>query len=262
MEKPKCVKIPKNDGSFRNIYIPTEEVDKKLKNIIKTLNSINMPPYVCAFHIGRNILNYIKPHLLRITTKKAISVDIYKCFDSITKDSIIKALDFGYIDNKVKKVILDNIDILTYNNFLPQGYRTSPVLCNLVLLPADDAIIKRFTKEFDDFVYTRYADNILLSSMEMSYDPEYRIEIVKEIDDILKNTTGLRINRNKIKLYPKFVNGYCKICGVSISKDGKLKVPRRIKHMIRGLEYLSNKYKTFSKHKLNGYVGYRNMIEE
>ena len=53
------------------------------------------------------------------------------------------------------------INIATYNGALPQGSPLSPLLCNMVLLPFDWAMYYS-TKHFDG-VYTRYADDILIS---------------------------------------------------------------------------------------------------
>lgn len=259
------IKIPKNDGSFRTIYIPSNDIDSKLKSVLKKIRVISFPPHVCAFNRGRNIANYIRPHLSRIAVNKAMSFDIYKCFDSINKNNILDGLSYiekaSIADKKTCNTIKENIDNLLYKGFLPQGFRTSPSLSNIALLPIDNEIIDMLRTEIgEDVVYTRYADNLLISSLKLSYDPEFRSYIAERIDDILKKH-GLRLNTDKTKLYVKSNQGFCKICGISIDINNKImRATKKIRHKIRGLTHLADKYKKFNKSKLNGYIGFANMI--
>lgn len=274
----KIVKIPKNDGVFRKIYIPDYKTDNMLININKDLSRIIFPPYVCAFAKRRNVAKYIIPHLFRITKNKAMSMDIFQCFDSIKKKHIINSLkellDKDMADKfkviipdialkRIKSILDGEIDIITYNGFLPQGFRTSPIISNIVLLSIDNEIIERLKKEFNlkDLIYTRYADNILISSLKLEYNINMRRDIVEVINNILVGK-DLKVNRRKIKLYLRKNNNHVKICGISINMEtGEIKPPRRIRHMVRGLEYICSKIDKPDYNKLNGYIGYKNMVE-
>jgi len=273
MADVKIIKIPKNDGSYRTIYMPQDpEHIKILKQYTDVFSHITLPPHVCAFVKSRNIVKYVKPHLIRLKAKHAISVDIYKCFDSIRKNIILKGLDRLLanskeynIDNKIKasiqKLMDHDIDLCLYKGFLPQGFHTSPFLSNVALLGADEKIMNDLREyKFDDLVYTRYADNMLLSSFKIDSFGD-RFYIVNMINNTLKDY-GLHLNTDKTKYYINPNNGHIKLCGISIRLDDlNLRTPKRIRHLYRGVLHACSNAKKPKLNKLKGLYGFMHMVE-
>ena len=62
---------------------------------------------------------------------------------------------------------------------LPQGTPISPLITNIMMIPVDFELFKGFRKESQDFVYTRYADDFLVSSRKTFNPKEVEKKIVK-----------------------------------------------------------------------------------
>ena len=73
------------------------------------------------------------------------------------------------------------IDLCMLDGGLPQGTPISPALTNLIMVPIDSQLNKSLGK--DHFVYSRYADDILISCQ---HDFPY-MKIVQRIDDCLES---------------------------------------------------------------------------
>lgn len=80
---------------------------------------------------------------------------------------------------------------------LPQGAPSSPMLSNLASESMDEQL-SSFAEEFD-FIYTRYADDITLSS---SIDPRKRISVAKINYIVTKivRVNGFKINKKKTRV--------------------------------------------------------------
>ena len=105
---------------------------------------------------------------------------------------------------------------------MPQGAPTSPIISNMIMYKVDNLIMKLCKKY--DFIYTRYADDITISS-------------VKPIDDKIKKIISkiflrynFSLNHKKTRLYgPKNKKI---ITGISIS-SGTPMLPRKTKRIWR-----------------------------
>ena len=99
--------------------------------------------------------------------------------------------------------------ICCFNNKLPQGAPTSPIVSNLICTKLDSEI-QRFSKEHGLF-YTRYADDITFSSnkkeipkpLVLSYEMGFTKVILGNEIRILIEENGFRINQKKVRLANK-----------------------------------------------------------
>lgn len=92
--------------------------------------------------------------------------------------------------------------LTTARRSLPQGAPSSTTLSNLVLLPADDAILQAIAGS--DAIYSRYVDDIVISgSHPQAYIPQICLQVQR---------LGFRIGRRKTSIQPNHerqeVTGY------------------------------------------------------
>lgn len=222
--------IPKASGGYRTIDAPNEEL-KKLMYVLKAeIERLQILPHDAAYAYVpfRDCRKAIKRHQ---DNKSCwfLKVDLKDFFGSCSP---------GFVEAQLKKVyplsiecpfntkLLEYIrDIAYLDNKLPQGTPLSPMLTNLVMVPIDYEISKQLPKEF---VYTRYADDILISS-RTSFN--YK-EIVKLLEDILKDTP-LKVNDKKTRYGSK--NGRNFNLGIMYNKDMELTVGHNRKRKLKAM---------------------------
>lgn len=109
-----------------------------------------------------------------------------------------------------------------HNGRIPTGAPFSPVVCNIVLRKADIQIlglVRKWTLENQSVMrYTRYADDITISSAKYKKDDGYILGIdkVKEIENVL-NSYGYHLKYSKTKIRGKRDNK--EITGVNITSN-------------------------------------------
>lgn len=155
--------IPKNSGGFRLISAPSDklkEVQKKLYDIFLRYGAYAHDA-AYAYVKDRTCYTAINKHRNQ-RTKYFYKFDLHDFFPSCTTAVLTRQLKqvypFCMLDDDVFNTV---IHYATYKDALPQGSPLSPLLCNMVLLPFDWAMyysIRHFRG-----VYTRYADDILIS---------------------------------------------------------------------------------------------------
>lgn len=128
--------IPKNDGTSRVIYAPSDALKDIQKNLLGSLNtSLRMPSYVSGFCRGRSLRDNARAH---VGKEVVINIDVENFFPSFTLAKVEKAL--GTL-NILKGVIPEAVRMTTYRGLLPQGAPTSPFIANLAFIPVDEAIL-------------------------------------------------------------------------------------------------------------------------
>ncbi len=114
-----------------------------------------------AYKKGRNIVSCINQHLLSDSFLKA---DIHAYFESITYEETLNKLK-RIISRKTGKnqetneVIFTILKACFYENKLPIGFRSSPVISDFYLTSFDKKM-----KGIKNIVYTRYADDLIIST--------------------------------------------------------------------------------------------------
>lgn len=217
-------KIPKRRGEFRSITTPSPSLLSLHRWIlIKILYKLPSHQTCHSFKRGASIVSNASAHL---SNKYMYKFDIKEFFPSIKIDMVIKLfLKFGYAPNVSKLLAL----ICTSNGTLPQGGPCSPYISNLVLYDFDQHVSNFCSKRA---VYTRYADDITISSAEP-------FEIVADLVKSALNAKSFVLRDDKTRfLGPddvKFVTGI----GINGSN---LSVPNRIKQEIRHQVYYINKF--------------------
>lgn len=148
----------KDDGKIkiRDIYNPSPTYKKLLRSLNKNLfkNSI-FPEGVVGGVSGKSLNDMVKIHC----GKEAIYIIDFKDFyPNITISQIEKLFRSTKCSRDIS-VLLANL--ISYNNFLPQGFPTSTIIANLVAYKLDiehNAICNKFnlsrTRWIDDIVFS------------------------------------------------------------------------------------------------------------
>ena len=196
-------RIPKATGGFRQIDAPDEPLKRLLSDAKNALqNEIFIRPHNAAFAYvpERCAKNAIEKHQFN-QSKWFLHLDLKDFFSNCTEDFIHQQLQKIYPFSEIYKDFsaMKNLQVLIsvalYKGRLPQGTPLSPFLTNIIMIPIDYAIYelcKQWKKQH--FIYTRYADDIDISS---KYDFDYK-ELIKELNRILALQSPLQINANKI----------------------------------------------------------------
>ena len=229
------ITIPKRKGGYRHIVNPNPPL-KEYQKYVKTFleNILHLKPHSSAYA-------YIKHKDTTLNAKQhqnckiLMALDIKNFFDNIKKDNLINTLYETYdeLETKIDRDTLEKIlEPCFLNDSLPQGSPTSPTLSNLYMCKFDKIIFNTCFRL--GLTYTRYADDIFISTKD-KINPKKLIELVQNILDKHSNNT-LKLNTEKTKILRI---GRCYVTGVKINKDNKLSYghekKKELKHKIYNL---------------------------
>jgi RNA-directed DNA polymerase len=177
-----------------------------------------------AYRKGATLLQAVAPHA---NSRAFYQTDLNRFFESITSNLIQSVLSKA---TTPVSDLMDHIDhilsLLTIDDKLPIGYSTSPILSNACLFGFDKrlAAISNARK----WVYTRYADDIILSAgdrLEIK-DASHTIEdcLAAELGD------GFTLNQSKTKITT--VGRKVKLLGLVILPTGSIVIDREVRNRI------------------------------
>lgn len=183
--------IPKASGGYRLISAPSDELKELQKKLYEIFLHYGAYAHDAAYAYvkDRTCLSAMQRHRDK-NTDFFYKFDLHNFFPSCTTEVLTRQLKQVYPFCMLTDTLLERvIKIATYNDALPQGSPLSPLLCNMVLLPFDWAMYYSI-KHFDG-VYTRYADDILIS-----FKNKKQLSFVERI---IKGhlPTGLSLNTTK-----------------------------------------------------------------
>lgn len=183
--------IPKNSGGYRLISAPSDELKEVQKDVYNILLRFGAYAHDAAYAYvkDRTCLSALERHRAK-NTNFFYKFDLHDFFPSCTIELLRRQLSQVYPFCMLEANVLDTvINVATYNGAMPQGSPLSPLLCNMVLIPFDWAMhysIKHFGG-----VYTRYADDILISFADRKQLPFVEFLIKEHLPE------GLSINPSK-----------------------------------------------------------------
>lgn len=216
MNKYKTWKIPKKDGTKRQIESPTYYLKEKQRTTLKkTLTKkLRLSPFAHAFTYYKNIVTMAQPH---VGKKWVACIDIEDFFPSI------KRVEFSnWLTTKELNLCFHNFkDKKGFR--LPQGAPTSPFLSNAYLYFFDWRmawLCYRFKCD-----YTRYADDIVISGNT--------IRGIKKLlmiaEHLLYKWYNLKVNKKKTKIMHN--NRRQIVCGIVVNE--KINISKKYKKNLR-----------------------------
>lgn len=243
--KYKSFEIPKKRGGLRKIDSPQKGLRVIQQRLAELLDeNLDFKTCVQGFIKKRGILQNATLH------KKStwvLNVDIKDFFGSINFGrvrAVFIAKPFE-IHPDVATVIAQ---ICCFNNYLPQGAATSPIVSNIVASTLDNRIIKHVRSHH--LTYSRYADDITISSKrlfprEIAHISDGRTIVGEDLASIFSRAR-FEINENKSRLQSKYdrqeVTGLITNKKVNIPAEYKHKVRTAIHHWIQDPKEAERKY--------------------
>lgn len=220
--------IPKKSGDMRHICAPTgilksiqKKLAKRLGNKIKAIrfsHNIMCTNISHAFEKNKSIITNSRVHRNK---KFVINLDLDNFFDSFHFGRVVGYFEKNRDFKLPHEVAVALAQLVCYNNRLPQGAPTSPIITNLICQIMDFRLLKIAKKYKLDF--TRYADDLSFSTnhkdflnLKDLFLKEITVEIVKAgftvnnkktrllYNDARQEVTGLVVNK-KIGVKQEFV---------------------------------------------------------
>lgn len=166
-------KIPKRSGGLRQIDAPNDD----LKRALYDLKLIFEKKFYMSYHTaafayvhGRSTIDSVKRHQQN-KSRWFLKTDMRHFFPSTSPEFLMKMLcmtfpfcSFIHDDWGNRELLEKALSLCFLNGGLPQGTPTSPMLTNALMIPIDHAISKMCHEYQPHLCYTRYADDILISS--------------------------------------------------------------------------------------------------
>lgn len=229
----KNYQIEKRNGGKRDISHPTpalKAIQRWLVNV--PLAQIPVHDAVYSYRNGRNIAMHAAVH---VSANYIIRMDFKDFFPSIGAGEIRRFLQRLNVDGVV------DLDDSTISSIVRLVCRRNKILGRLELsigAPSSplisNAILYNFDKSVSEFAatlgcsYTRYADDLYISSRDKYTLEALRVHLEKAADSHLP---FLRFNRGKTQYLSR--KNRMSITGINVSSDRKLSIGRQAKRNIR-----------------------------
>ena len=241
-------KIPKHTGGFRTIDAPNEELKYYMREYTRRfMRDFKVLPHNSAYAYvkKRSVIDAVKVHQAN-KSRWFLKIDLKDFFGSCNEEFIVNQL------SKVYPFALGGEDTFEYlkvlakfsclNDKLPQGTPISPWLTNLLMIEFDYKITKLLNNihkqglKKQRYVYTRYADDILISAKE-KFDYQTVIEEIKKLFE----DTPLNIKDEKTRFGSSAGRNWN--LGIMYNKDNTLTIGHKKKRQIKDNIYYFIKFK-------------------
>lgn len=265
--------IPKKSGGLREINAPVPELMTALRNL-KTLFETKMfalyHTSAFAYVSGRSTIDAIKRHQQN-DSHWFLKTDFSNFFGSTTQEFLRYSLSLIFPFSEIVKcergrTALDKaLNICFLHGGLPQGTPISPMLTNLMMIPIDHKVSNAL-RDFNgqSFVYTRYADDSLISSRrEFDYNC-----IIDFINHTLSDFRApFKIKDEKTRYGSRAGSNWN--LGLMLNKDNEITIGHKNKQRFRAMisNYILDRkngvaWELRDVQVLRGLINYYRMVEE
>ena len=233
--------IPKKSGGLRHINAPEAELMDALRRQ-KTVyeQDFHVLYHTSAFAYIKNrcTVDAVKRHQAN-ESKWFAKLDLHDFFGSTTLDFVMSMFSMIFPFSEVVKVpegkaqLCKALELAFLDGGLPQGTPISPLITNVMMIPVDFKLTKAFRNyEKQRFVYTRYADDFIISSQ---YDFDVH-EVEKMVVDTLKEFGApFSINASKTRYGSSAGRNWN--LGVMLNKDNEITVGYKKKRQFQSMMY-------------------------
>lgn len=246
--------IPKKNGGTREIMQAGPEL-KSLQYWIKENILNKMPISDASYAYSKG--NSIKCHALsHVKSKYILHSDIYHFFNSITSKMLEKQLlkhpdIFESLDLDMNDAITTISKICFRKNRLCIGTVSSPIISNIVMYDFDNELIDYCLS--NDYIYSRYADDIYISSQDF-----ISIEEKTHLTHLLAKYNFIINERKTFFASPK---GRRNITGIIITDKAKISIGTEKKLQIKKKLYSKLVHGTGNTNEILGYLAFLKDIE-
>ena len=265
-------KIPKRSGGLRQINAPEGELMtalRELKFILEQKLYANYHTTAFAYIKGRSTIDAVKRHQQN-KSRWFLKLDFHDFFGSTTLEFVMKQMETIFPFNEILKsergraAIKSALSLCFLNGGLPQGTPISPTLTNLMMIPFDHQLAKAMREHTPHICYTRYADDLLLSS-DLSFK---WTEVQQQVIDLLKQINApFQLNTSKTRYGSSAGRNWN--LGVMLNKDNEITIGHSKKKLLKAMlynfmnDYTNNRiWNLEDVQVLNGQISYYKMVEK
>jgi len=265
--------IPKHSGGLRRIDAPMPELMVALRELKVLLEQRFFALYhttAFAYVRGRSTVDAIKRHQQN-ESRWFLKLDFSNFFGSTTPEFVLRMLSLIFPFSEIVKYpagreeLTKALSLCFLNNGLPQGTPISPFITNVMMIPVDHRLSNTL-RNFDGnrFVYTRYADDILISS-KVDFDK-------KKVQNLVAST--LKELNAPFKIKPAKTRygssaGRNWNLGLMLNKDNQITIGHNRKKQFKAMidNYIrdrkaGNGWPLNDIQVLNGLISYYKMVEK
>jgi RNA-directed DNA polymerase len=246
----KTYTIPKRNGDKRTISQPTPEIKAIQRWLVRSI-FLRMPTSesATAYRPGSSIILNAMRHR---ETAFTLHLDFEHFFPSFSYTNVVK-----YLSDKTKlgqRDIEFTSLIVSRNGNLTIGAPSSPAITNVLMYNFDESL-SAWCRE-RNFVYTRYADDINISTSE----PGVLRSAEKRVREIIDGYPygALKLNEEKTAYLSK--RYMRKITGIVVTTEGGTSIGRARKREIKSLThlYMTGKLSEQENARLSGLLAFVN----
>lgn len=240
--------IPKKSGGLRKIDAPNDDLMtalRELKSIFENKCHALYHTSAFAYIKKRCTLDAVKRHQAN-ESRWFAKYDFSNFFGSTTKEFVLQQFGMIYPFSEIMKSeegrpeLEKALDLAFLDGGLPQGTPISPLITNIMMIPIDFKLCNmfrdfRFTGRDGEAarnycVYTRYADDILISS---KYDFNF-IDAERAINDVLAEFNApFKIKKEKTR-YGSSAGSNWNL-GVMLNRENKITIGHRKKRQFKAM---------------------------
>jgi len=249
--------IPKKRGGERRISHPSKET-KLLQYATLELLLKDLPVHTAAQGFVRGIKSPLRKNALSHSGNPfLLRVDFSDFFPSVRPNDLLRKIpidaDFsgGKITARDHEFLKKILFVFNHDKSLglPMGAPTSPCISNVVMHDLDTSL-EALAGNFE-FVYTRYADDLIFSTR----NKDASASLLIEIERVLAKCDHPKVSLNSAKTC--FMSRNCRraVTGLILTPEGAVTVGRKNKRMLRSL-LCKAKYGSLGKKEVSYLQGY------
>ena len=233
--------IPKKSGGLRHINAPVAE----LMDALRRQKTMYEEDFHVLYHTSafayikhRCTVDAVKRHQSN-QSKWFAKLDLHDFFGSTTLDFVMSMFSMVFPSSEVVKIpegkaqLRKALELAFLDGGLPQGTPISPLITNVMMIPVDFKLSKAF-RDYDkqQFVYTRYADDFIISS-KYDFDVHKVEELV--VDTLKSFGAPFSINASKTRYGSSAGRNWN--LGVMLNKDNEITVGYKKKRQFQSMMY-------------------------
>ncbi len=233
--------IPKKSGGLRHINAPVAE----LMDALRRQKTMYEEDFHVLYHTSafayikhRCTVDAVKRHQSN-QSKWFAKLDLHDFFGSTTLDFVMSMFSMVFPFSEVVKIpegkaqLRKALELAFLDGGLPQGTPISPLITNVMMIPVDFKLSKAF-RDYDkqQFVYTRYADDFIISS-KYDFDVHKVEELV--VDTLKSFGAPFSINASKTRYGSSAGRNWN--LGVMLNKDNERTVGYNKKRQFQSMMY-------------------------
>ncbi len=265
--------IPKKSGGLRQINAPKPE----LMDALRRLKTIFEEDFHALYHTSafayvkkRSTVDAVKRHQ-KNESKWFGKLDLHDFFGSTNIEFVMSMFSMVFPFSEVVKTpagqeaLRKALELAFLNGGLPQGTPISPLITNIMMIPVDFILTKEFrSHEEQRFVYTRYADDFIISS---KFDFDVHAVEKTVVDTLASFAAPFTINASKTRYGSSAGRNWN--LGVMLNKDNEITVGHKNKRRLQSMlhNYITDKQNSVEWDKsdiqtMQGLISYYRMVEE